>query len=278
MRTPDPGIYRGIEPDIYHGWDAVRYSNLKLFDRTPMHARYEMLHPSEDKSAYNVGSATHGSIYEPERFATDFVVAPKLDRRTKVGKQKWAEFQEAAAGKTILTAEEHELAAELGAAVHRHPFAAQLLAKAQHVELAVVWIDPTTELKCKAKIDMISSVGGFTWIGDLKTCRDASPRGFGRAIAQFDYDLQAFMYTAGLNEVSPYDRRFCFIAAEKEPPFAVAVYELTPEDMKVGGEKFSRCQWKACMDTNTWPGYGAGLQTPIIPGWNHRDFDEESLY
>lgn len=277
MRAPEPGVYPGVPAELYHGWEAGRTSQLKLFERSPAHARYAILHQAEATTYMNVGQALHVATLEPEKFREEFVVAPHVDRRTNVGKATWAEFQMASAGKTVLSGKEHDLAANMSAAVYRHPFAQELLQNVTHSELSLVWDDPTTGIRMKARLDILTTASGFTWIVDLKSTVDASPRGFGRQIANLHYDLQAAIYLDGANVLMPHPRRFAFIAAEKEPPYCVAVYDMGAEDLAVGYAKYRRWagQWKACNETNTWPGYGAGLQTPWIPGWNRRDFEEE---
>jgi len=88
---PKPGLHRDVSYDDYAQWPAVRSSDLKLFARTPAHARYAMTHP-EQTSAMILGSATHCAILEPHEFAMRYVEAPKLDRRTNAGKAAWAQF------------------------------------------------------------------------------------------------------------------------------------------------------------------------------------------
>jgi hypothetical protein len=52
------------------------------------------------------GTAVHTFVLEQDRFADEFVVAEKFDRRTKEGKEAAARFEEGNQGKTLITSEE----------------------------------------------------------------------------------------------------------------------------------------------------------------------------
>ena len=143
---------------------------------------------------------------------------------------------------------------------------------------------------------------------DLKTTDDASLEGFSKSIANWRYDVQAPFYLDGLREclrqsgdkppaegaaeLSAYwideltgivcrcrpdfwrgePKNFVFIAVEKKPPYAVAVYVLD-EDSMVSG----RAQYRAnlntleqCLIADEWPGYGDKVQTISVPAWHLR--------
>jgi exodeoxyribonuclease VIII len=58
-----------------------------------------------------------------------------------------------------------------------------------------------------------------------------------------------------------------FVAVEKEPPFAVGVYTLSPAYIRWGRAKVDRAIdiLQGCLRHNSWPGYGAQMIEP--PTW-----------
>tara|TARA_Y100000004_G_C8612795_1_gene285431 strand:- start:164 stop:514 length:351 start_codon:yes stop_codon:yes gene_type:complete len=69
-------------------------------------------------------------------------------------------------------------------------------------------------------------------VWDLKTCRDASPRGFKGAINAFNYHMQAALYIDACRALDLRADGFKFLAQEKQDPFPYAVYTLSDEALK----------------------------------------------
>lgn len=63
---------------------------------------------------------------------------------------------------------------------------------------------------------------------------------------------------------------FVFIAVEKKPPYAVAVYVLDSDSVDLGRAQYRRDlnRYAQCLQTDTWPGYGDKIQTISVPGWH----------
>jgi hypothetical protein len=267
-----PGIYPGIPFAEYHRWPGVNFSKLKLFERSPAHAREEMLHPSEPTVAMALGTAVHSAVLEPDRFAAEYVVAPECDRRTKIGKETWAKFEAENPG-TILSEEDSETCQGISTAVWAHPVAKELLSSRGSKEVCVVWDDQDTGLRCKARIDVIGSVAGWPVIADLKSVgdgiMDATPDGFSKACARYLYHVQAAHYLAGAEALHSHQRKFWHIAVEKSAPYGCAVYELSEGALAQGEQQ--RRRWlhrmKECEATGNWPGYPQTVQPIDIPKW-----------
>ena len=122
----EPGIYKDITFADYTLVDAVNASKLEPFMRTPAHAREAMLHPGEGTEAMVMGHAFHTFLLEPERFAADYAVPPKVDRRTTAGKQTWAAWEAENPGRTLLKAEEAESYERMARSIMAHDFAREL--------------------------------------------------------------------------------------------------------------------------------------------------------
>jgi hypothetical protein len=69
-------------------------------------------------------------------------------------------------------------------------------------------------------------------VWDLKTCRDASPRGFRNAINSFNYHMQAALYVDGCILSGLKAHSFNFLAQEKAHPYPYGVYTLSEEALE----------------------------------------------
>lgn len=278
VAVPKPGIYRGVAFDDYAAWDAVNSHILTGLARTPAHLHYELLNGGpEPTPSLDLGWLLHLAMLEPERYADEFVIPPKVDRRTKAGKATWVEFEAGAAGKRLIDAGTVAKVEAMRAALLAHPSAGEWLRSKGANEISVVWIDPETGVVCKARIDRIGMLGEWPIVGDVKTARNAGRRAFERVIFDYGYHLQAQHYLAGLHAIAPIAegqpfRRFCFFVVENDPPHCVAVYELD-ESALVEAEQARQLRlrtWRQCVETGRWPGYGAGVDLVSLPPWAFR--------
>lgn len=253
----------------YEATEGVNYSILKLYAKSPLHARHGMLHPPEPTKAMRLGAALHAAILEPRKFMDEYVVPPKVDRRTKEGKLAWAAFLEANSGKDFLDPEPHENCLRMATAAHDHPIVSQLLAAKGLNECSVYWRDFEHDAPCKCRVDRLTSWADRSVILDLKTTTDARPGPFAQQIARLNYHVQAAWYINGLATVSPHPRRWIWVAIESEPPHAVALYEPN-EQMLMQGEAECRQYLKThldCQAKGEWPGYPIEPQSLNLPTW-----------
>lgn len=263
------GIHKGLSRSEYESIPAVNQSTLKLFRKTAAHAREYMQHPQKPTEAMNLGNAIHCAILEPAKFESNYIVAPKIDRRTALGKAEWVQFEEDNRGKEIISQDDYDVCKAMVLACYGDPVVTQLLSGPGTNELAVVWTDKETGMRCKALLDHVTSFAGYTAVIDLKSCGDASQSEFARSIAKYAYHEQAAFYLDGLNVLAENYRRFFFIAIEKVAPYGIAIYELEDESMKQGQIAFRKHlnQYAECVKTNIWPGYVSGICPIQIPTW-----------
>jgi hypothetical protein len=265
----DAGIFRGLSFSQYCALPGVNHSTLERVRRSPAHAREQALHPSEPTAALALGHAFHVRLLEPERYQLEYVVAPVVDRRTKVGRATWAEWEAENRGRFLLKAEEARQYDRMAEAVLAHPVAGPLLTGRGASELAFVWRDPDSELLCRGRADRLGELAGWPFVIDVKTTRDASARNFAADLARYGYHRQLAFYREGLNVLRPAARRAAIIAVEKEPPFAVACYELVDRALEQGEREFrvALATWRECVTTGVWPGYSDGLELVDLPAW-----------
>ena len=274
----DVGVYQDIPMVEYAIWDAANYSTLKMFKRSAAHAREHMINPMEQTAAMALGSATHAAVLEPEAFRSDYAVAPKLDRRFKKDKLIWAKFLEDNKDREVLTEKEFYQCQNMAKMGLKNPVVAELLKNPGYREFSFVWVDEDTEVLCKARVDHFGRLWGNAVIADLKTTEDASENAWKRDVVKYQYHTQAAFYLDGLDAVSPsIERKFIWIAIEKEPPYAVAIYEPDAATLDKGRRMYRNYlrQWVACHSSGVWPGYPEGIQPLLLPDWALRQEEGE---
>lgn len=262
---PAPGIYRGVAETDYHAWPAASASRLNRLYRSALHLRHEMRAPPESTPAQVLGSALHTAVLEPERFRDLYVAEPKIDKRTKAGKEAYAAFITEHVAKRHLKEYEMAEVEAMREAVLAHPDARALLESPAEPEQSVVWRDEATGVECKARIDQPAPQRGT--LVDLKTTRDASPEGFGRSLWNYGYFRQAAFYRAAMAAHGKDFERFTFVCVEKGAPYAVGVYTVEEEVLHAGAMQITDLleRWAECHATDTWPGYASG--TVSLPRW-----------
>ena len=240
----------------YDDIPAVRRSDLWELRKSPAHYIYRVTHEQEPTPALLFGTAAHKWILEPDTFWNDYVIAPKVDRRTKAGKEEWAAFLEESAGKTAITEDDLQVIKDMDAAIMANPTAAALLKTGAH-EVPITWKEEWTGELCKCRPDVITTYHGLNYIVDYKTTGSCEDGAFERACRKYGYKLQAAMYIDGafLDSLEPY--RFAFVAQEKTPPYAVRCYFCDDGFLDEGMDLFRELieLYHKCKQANSWPGY-----------------------
>ena len=265
MDVRHPGLLR-MPAKQYHADQSIGHSGIIKLLKSPAHLREALDHPSPPTPAMAFGTAVHTHVLEPDRFFEEFAVVEKFDRRTKEGKEAAARFEQENQGKTLITSDDLATLTRVRAAVHAHEGAVRLF-KQGEAELSAFWTDPLTGIPCRCRPDWFNG----TAVVDLKSCVDASSRGFSRAIANLGYDIQAAFYVDGMKAVTGTELPFLFVAVEKEAPHAVALYRADPEIIEVGRKKYRAALQllKWCQDSGCWPAYQPGGEIELIslPRW-----------
>lgn len=208
-------------------------------------------------------------MLEPLRYAEEYVIAPQVDRRTKDGKETWAAFVEEceAKGRTVISAEDHRVCMAISDRLNKHP-AASVLFRSGAPELSMFWEDAETGVTCKCRPDWLIK---RTAIIDVKSTTDASASGFSRAVANYEYHMQAAWYLDGVRACLGDDApaAFIFAAFEKDAPHAVAFYNADKDMIDLGRREYRRrlAIYAACKRSNVWPGYDPSITSLSLPAW-----------
>lgn len=266
-QAPGPGLYPNVPAEIYHSWFAASHTLLTILrDKTPAHVREYLNNPPQPTPAMVLGSAIHAAILQPDEFKRLYVRKPdNIDRRTKAGKEAWAEFKAAHAGATILEPDDYELCLRIRDVIHTHPKAKKLVTGM--TEVSAVWMG-WYGVKCKARFDCLPDSLPTAFV-DVKTVTDASPRAFSRAMHTHGWHLQATLYRIGAHELETGREHPILLAVEKDPPHAFAMYRVGQETLMAGEDELRRLLeiWATKIETGEWPGYPDEIQDIQLPGW-----------
>lgn len=180
--------YRELINKIESGDITLSFSSFKEFAQSPRHFIRYKLKEKIQTPAMLFGSMVHCSILEPDEFDSRYVVAPKVDKRTKAGKEEYAIFLHGVGDKEVVSDQDYEDAKRMADAVRKNDPARFLLDRMECKEVAVNW-----------------DFGGFNWRGfidgenanimaDLKTTADADPRKLRWSIRDKKYHWQLAFY------------------------------------------------------------------------------------
>lgn len=275
-----PGAYVGIGYAEYASWEACRSSVLKAAENSSAHMRRASVEPKADTPALALGRAVHSAILEPHLFMKDYMKGLTVDKRTRSGREAWAQCLSDNPNKEILSPTEWDRCCEMRDSVWDRPWAPELLGSAGVCELSVVWDDPDSKMRCKTRLDRVAAeYHNQITIAELKTTRDGSITGFPRSVSNFNYHAQAAMQIAGLGMHEDNACDFVWIAVENFPPYEVALYQPSPEMLAQGRRRFLSwvSQWGRCLRTGEWPGYPPYSQRIELPAWARDDPLEDEI-
>ena len=234
---------------------GVSKSDLQELEKSPMHFKYRMEHKKEDTPALLFGRACHKYILEKDDFFNEFAVMPNVDRRTKVGREEYAEFMAMAERKGIdaITQEQFDTIKAMAEQIDNNKLARELLTG--ECEQSFFWTDEKTNEPCKCRPDCLKRDKKL--IVDYKTTDSCQDGHFERSVKKYGYKLQAGMYCEGLfqNDLETYG--FVFVAQEKTEPYAVRIYKCNNEFIRQGYDKFRELigLYHKCKKSDTWKGY-----------------------
>lgn len=256
-----PGIYDCYTNAEYHAHEAVSKSDLDLIHRSPAHYKAAR---HEDTPALRFGTAFHCAVLENDRFNETYTVI-EGDRRTKAVKDSIKDAE--AAGKIILTADDFNALMGMAQAVFKNPICAALLRGSLKEHSVFAELDG---VRVKCRPDGWSTEKGVLF--DLKSTEDASPEGFARTVAKYRYHVQDAFYrhvVASATNCDADDLSFIFIAVEKKPPFAVALYQLDELAALQGwvDAREDLRRYKAAKESGKWCGYSPRIETLSLPRW-----------
>lgn len=260
---------------------CVSNSMLNVLARSPQEFYQRFIEETwtegEPTKALALGSALHCKVLEPEWFSERYIMAPRVDGRTKEGKAARAALAEAAGGRTIIDEDTHELVAAMARSIDQHDDAVELLRNSEYrvIETSIYWSQCGVNLA--GTPDLVCAVGSAdrNVIVDVKTTQDASPEAFASSVAKFGYHRQAAMYCRGVDEAYGAACRFIFIAVCSNPPHDVGVYELSMAAIDQGAAEVVTLleEYKRRKETHDWKSaWSRGVIELSLPRWYRPSF------
>jgi hypothetical protein len=257
-----------IETDEeYHSGEGVSKSGLwELYTKTPFHYRYGV---KPERTALEVGKASHIAILEPERLEVSVTRGP-VDRRGN----KWKEAQDFAAfHKTILLTEgDFDMVMRIRDLAGTCRALDFMRDGDPIIETSAYHVDEETGMLVKTRPDLYNPKHKL--LADIKNMADGSAAAFGRDMPRFGYHVQEALYTdvwskGSGNEVDG----FMFIVFEKSDPPMLAVYELDANAVAEGHALYraALAKYAECFKADEWPGYPDEVQRiSIAKPWDYK--------
>lgn len=311
-----PGIYPDLTNEEYHAAPGHSKTGVQILaDKEISHYLHYLEHGTKDTTAKSLGDAIHVAVLEPELFQHAFIDSKppaelgnwrhdrvavavsegmSIEAAAKTAKVSTSKAEEYLARDDVqqmlehykvyppgstpsISADDLETAQRCRDAVLAHDEAREYIEGAV-TEQSAFWIDEETGLLCKCRPDI--SKGSI--LADLKSTRDASPRGFARECGKYGYHLQDAMYSEGWGIATGQQvEAFVFIAVETgevlrggKVTHEVAVYQLGTEShqrgieaMRFGLEKYASWEASKSLGSEIWTGYPKEITEIDVPAW-----------
>lgn len=271
---PAPGIYYDIPASEYHQWEAISSTLLKKYAANPSTARTPYV-PGDDA---NVGSGIHAySLQGHEGLNAEcFFLPESCGGKSAKAIAEREMYAASNPGKALLPAYYGSPAPGLpimkvlegvDESLFAHPKISTVMENSRK-EVSLVWIDPGSGMKCKARLDIWD--GSIIW--DLKKVRK-----IGGLKWEMDsglmYRIQAAHYLNGAEACGLKPVAFGFIACEAFPPFEVRPFYSDPDKTELAQFEVKRLIGlvKQSMENDYWPNF------PPPPGlMNWSDLEPDS--
>ena len=238
-------------------------TNVRTHKKNKKQFKYSLTHELvKQTKAMADGTAVHAFFLERDKFDSDFVIKPADMRlNTKAGKEWALEHQ----SKIIIDSELGNNLYEMEKSFMDSP-ARLIYDKQGQSELSYFW-DDLGLVKGKCRPDWISNDGNI--VVDIKTTTDASPKGFQKSIANWEYHLQLGWYIRGLQKLGLPAKEFIFIAIEKTPPFSVGVYRANKEMITYANDEINNLVYDIdeSLKSDDFPDYTPEIMDLGLPNW-----------
>ena len=182
-----------------------------------------------------------------------------------------------------------------------HAEAAKLIWGDSIKHVRIRWVDQFTGMECKCEIDLLHLSG---LIGDLKTAVSVTRSGFQRAVVNFGYYIQSFMYREALQAVAnTLDQQpdsemlrscrhlleqvadglpllCCWIAVKNKPSYHAEVYPVDDEWYPIAAlmVRQAMAEIEAAHRTGVWQTRTHGMIAPLgVPKWAGNALEEMSV-
>jgi len=276
-------IERGLSFEAYCAAPGLNASLAKWLLVSPAHYQAALTTEREESIDMRMGQIVHKWVLEGR--LPEYVIRPDFRplggglfdmSEPWHGSKRWCKDWKAAQTLPVMTQEDATRECRICDAIADDPLACAALANCPEREVSVFaeWHG----IPIKARFDSANFERGL--LADLKTARDGSPAGFGRAVHEYRYLLSAAWYCRIFELATGRWPQWAWIVAETSPAACVTVYRPTEEQMKLGVDQMERALsvFAECQASKSWPGYSRGEERFLeLPAWAMREAESLRL-
>ena len=268
----------------YFDHEAASNSGMKMMHRSPGHFIHQQRHPKPPTPSMLAGTSLHTAILEPDEFMGRHAIVPEnAPRKPTIPQQKafdegrptekgeascryWEQWNAMNGDKTIISTETAAEYLEIGGIIRNHPEIAPYFENGK-AEQAVFGIDPITGELCKCKPDYLAHIKGFNICIELKSTDDARSQFFKRTASNFYYFQAAAFYQDIMEWSIGRPDLYLIVAVEREAPYGIKVYEVTPEALRRGTDQYRTALnlYHECRLNDHWPLYDTDIDILEFP-------------
>jgi exodeoxyribonuclease VIII len=263
----------------YYDHPALSQSKLKELKKSPKHFWAKYIEPEREPEVVTddmkFGKALHHYLLESSSFNNNYIVLPKVDKRTKEGKAIYAEAieQSEQENKQLIDEADMKIIKKMATSFFNKKMSKILDCKGLF-EKELFWRDDDFGIDCKAKPDFFIEPNNIFKNGlivDVKTTQDATPDIFSRSIDKYGYYNQAGFYCQAIKQIYETEGypQFIIIAMEKTSPFEISFFEMDALSIDLGIQENNKLMhiYKECTASGIWRGYADELHTISLPSW-----------
>jgi len=222
-----PGIYYNMPSNDYHANEAIGSTTVKAISVSPANLYFN---PFKGSKSAHIGSAVHAALLEPDIFEKDFIL--RGDIKTRASREYKTLLQHTDAEKILINGEVETVTQMIASAKMNTDFI-DYIKSSGHSEVSMFASCPETGLNLKCRFDRLSN--NYTYPLDVKSCCDATERGFSQAFGKYHYHVQAAFYLYVLKLVTGRElNEFCFFALENTPPYKNCMYYIGKDSLELG--------------------------------------------
>lgn len=272
MTIEPPCFIANMPNSVYHSTpEGISASGLKLVLRSPAHYKFQASTPPT--RAMELGTAIHTALLEPDRFADEYVLLRDVkDRRASEYKQALKVH----GSESVLVSSEADNVAGMQETVLANPAMSERLIAEGWRELSLFVRDPETQVLVRVRYDLLSVSGVAV---DVKKCQDARPEEFSKAVFNYEYDMQAALYSDAFEWATGKPlAAFEFAAIEEKMPHGHKLYQPCETTMQEGRRKYRQALnlFARCEQANDWPSLECdGPEIISLPSWRLAQIENE---
>lgn len=258
----------GMPNASYHNYQGISNSGLGAICRSPAHYAYRGEWATS--RAMEIGTAFHTALFEPKRYADEYVTVDVKDRKA-------SEYREAAkihGGDKVLTRAEADKVRVMVEAILANTAAADAVTEPGYCEISGFAECPKTGALLRVRYDCLSFNGHAV---DLKKTQDARAWAFAKSVHSYGYHRQEAFYRYVFELIEGRAlASFRFLAVEEQPPCANVLWELDELSVIQGTREVMAAldAYAECEATNNWPSYDEQSGVLSLPVYAFDDIDD----